>query len=172
MDWYVVDKDYCNYLYGIDKKVGFVDYGDRLKLHIGIVLEVNGYQYYIPISSPKAKHYKMSNSIDFQKIEDPITNELYAVININNMIPVPRHLVTKLKYDKIQNYRIFSSDKERTDYIYLLQKEKVILDTLNETIIGKAERLYQSYIKNPNSRVSRRCCDFIALNRAAGMYTK
>lgn len=66
MDWYVVDKDYIRYLIKFDSCVGYVEYGDKLKLHVGVVLTVNSYHYYVPISSAKPKHQRMSNS---RKIE-------------------------------------------------------------------------------------------------------
>ena len=64
MNWYVVDKNYVKYLTSIDEKVGYVEYGDRMKLHVGIILDVNSIKYYVPISSPKRKHFRMSNSVD------------------------------------------------------------------------------------------------------------
>ncbi len=36
MDWYVIDKKYINYLTQFDSHVGYVEYGERLKLHVGI----------------------------------------------------------------------------------------------------------------------------------------
>ena len=40
----------------------------------------------IPLSSPKKKHDKMCNSLDFQKIE--VDGKLLGVLNYNLMIPV------------------------------------------------------------------------------------
>ena len=34
MDWFVVDKKYINYLTQFDSRVGYVEYGERLKLHL------------------------------------------------------------------------------------------------------------------------------------------
>ena len=59
MDWYVVDKEYINYLKQFDSKVGYVEYGSKLKLHLGIVMKVQSLDYYVPISSPKSKHENM-----------------------------------------------------------------------------------------------------------------
>ena len=89
MDWFVVDKKYINYLTQFDSRVGYVEYGERLKLHVGILLTIGDFHYYVPISSAKPKHQKMSNSLDFHKLQDESTGYLYAVLNINNMIPVP-----------------------------------------------------------------------------------
>ena len=38
MDWFVVDKEYISYLLKYDSHVGYVEYGDKLKLHVGILL--------------------------------------------------------------------------------------------------------------------------------------
>ena len=119
MDWFVVDKNYISYLLQFDKNVGFVDYGEKLKMHLGILLSFNSFDYYVPISSAKPKHQKMSNSLDFHKIQDLESGYLYAVININNMIPVPASCVRQLKYNNISEFRSFVSEKEKTDYIYV-----------------------------------------------------
>ena len=81
MDWYVIDKRYINYLRIYDKQVSYVEYGERLKLHIGIVLSVHEFHYYVPVSSAKPKHHHMSNSLDFHKLIDDKTGDTYAVIN-------------------------------------------------------------------------------------------
>ena len=41
MDWYVIDKNYIKYLTQFDSRVGYVEYGNRLKLHVGILLTIN-----------------------------------------------------------------------------------------------------------------------------------
>ena len=110
MNWYVIDKDYITYLLQFDSRVGYVEYGDRLKLHVGVVLAVGEFLYYVPVSSPKEKHRIMSNSLDFYKLQDPVTGYLYAVLNLNNMIPVPNHCLTQIKYDKLGDFRYFKDE--------------------------------------------------------------
>lgn len=66
-------------------------------------MTVDVFHYYVPISSAKPKHQRMSNSIDFHKLMDRESGYLYAILNINNMIPVPDFCVTQLKYDEIEN---------------------------------------------------------------------
>jgi len=46
------------------------------------------------------------------------------------MIPVPDNCLTQLKYNQIEIFRSFSNEKEKTDYIYLLQKEKFLIDNV------------------------------------------
>lgn len=172
MDWYVIDKNYVAYLRGFDDKIGQVEYGDRLKLHIGIIVEIDEFKYYVPVSSPKPKHERMGNGLDFQKIVDPDSGRLYAVININNMIPVPDKYITQLKYNEIDKHRVFENEKEKVDYIYLLQTEKTIIDDLNEVLKDKAKKLYSKFTTNPESSLAKRCCDFTLLQEKSLKYNK
>lgn len=89
MDWYVVNRKYINHLTQFDSRVGYVESGERLKLHVGILLTIGTFHYYVPVSSAKPKHKKMSNNLDFHKLQDESSGYLYTVLNINNMIPVP-----------------------------------------------------------------------------------
>ena len=170
MDWYVVDKSYINYLTQFDSRVGYVEYGERLKLHIGIILKIDEVQYYVPISSAKSKHKKMSNSVDFHKIQDEETGYIYAVININNMIPVPKSCITQVKYNNIDEFRIFENEKEKTDYIYLLQKEKYLIDKIEGVLQNKAKKLYQKCMIKPESSLAARCCNFRLLEEKCKLY--
>ena len=58
MNWYIVDKKYINYLTQFDSHVGYVEYGERLKLHVGTLLTIWNFHYYVPISSAKPKHQR------------------------------------------------------------------------------------------------------------------
>lgn len=49
MNWYIVDKKYINYLTQFDSHVGYVEYGERLKLHVGTLLTIGKFSYYVPI---------------------------------------------------------------------------------------------------------------------------
>lgn len=71
-----------------------MEYGERLKLHVGILLSIGEFNYYVPISSAKPKHKGMSNSLDFHKFQDESNGYLYAVLNIKNMILVPDYCIT------------------------------------------------------------------------------
>ena len=51
---------------------------------VGVLFKIDSKEYFAPLSSPKPKHLKMKNYVDFFKID----NGLLGVINFNNMIPV------------------------------------------------------------------------------------
>lgn len=170
MNWYVVDKDYVNYLIQFDSKVGYVEYGERMKLHIGIILIIEDFNYYVPVSSVKDKHKKMSNSLDFYKLRDRASGYVYAVINLNNMIPVPDTCIIQLKYDRIENFRSFSDNTEKNEYIYLLQKEKSLIDDVQDILQNKAMKLYKKCVDEPNSILATRCYDFKMLEEKCSLY--
>ena len=70
LKWYVVDKEYVSYLKEFDNKVENIDYSNRFKPYLGIIITINEINYYVPISSVKEKHYKMNEDIDFIKISE------------------------------------------------------------------------------------------------------
>ncbi|MDE5719073.1 MAG: type III toxin-antitoxin system ToxN/AbiQ family toxin [Lachnospiraceae bacterium] len=64
--------------------------GSSGRKYIGIVFEINKLSYFAPMFSFRSKHKKMKEGVDFVKIQD------YAVININNMISVPKGQLIEL----------------------------------------------------------------------------
>ena len=114
----------------------------------------------------------MSNSLDFHKLQDINSNNLYAVVNINNMIPVPDKCATKLMYNEITKFREFKDDKDRVNYIYFLQREMAIINNIQSTLQNKTSRLYQKCIDSPVSSLASRCCNFVLLEKKCLEYIK
>ena len=135
MDWYVVDKKYINYLTQFDSRVGYVEYGEHLKL------------------------------------QDESTGYLYAVLNINNMIPVPDNCLTQLKYNQVESFRSFSNEKKITDYVYFLEKEKALIDNVRDTLQNKVLKLYQKCIAKPDFSLAATCWNFKALEEKYSSYS-
>lgn len=103
LQWYIINKDYINYLKKYDSKVQNIDYYNTSKPYIGIIFCINEFNYYVPVSSVKQKHYLMSEYIDFMKVTD--NNQILSVINLNNMIPIPINELTLLNYDEISQFK-------------------------------------------------------------------
>lgn len=161
LKWYVINKEYVNYLKCFDDKVENIDYNLNIKPYIGILLSLNKFNYYVPISSVKEKHYKMKDKIDFVKLIHK--NKILGVLNLNNMIPVLEKDITYLRYEEIGQYRTFKNEKEKELYIALLSLELSIMNKKIEKIKGNAYKLYYEKVNNPMSKVSMRCCDFKVL---------
>lgn len=149
-----VDYKYCDYLREYDERVPYNRGIKYLRPFIGILFEVDGIEYFAPLSSPKEKHKKLKNTMDLVKID----NGRYGVINFNNMIPV-----TNKNYIEFDLYSK-PGTKQEFDRQNLLKTQLKWLNDNKKSVIGKAVRLYDMYKKNrlPN-RIKNRCCNFVLL---------
>ena len=87
------------------------------------------------------------------------------------MIPVPDNCLTQLKYNQVESFRSFSNEKKITDYVYLLQKEKALIDNVQDTLQNKALKLYQKCIAKPDSSLAARCWNFKTLEEKYSSYS-
>ena len=170
LKWFLVDNKYVNYLKEFDDKVENINYSNRLKPYIGILLKINELDYYVPISSVKNKHYKMKDGIDFMKITQG--TRILGVLNLNNMIPINSKNVNLLNYSEIDKYRIFNSDHEKSLYISFLNLELKLINQNIDKIKYNATKLYNEKIKNPSSKISKRCCEFKLLEEKCIDYNR
>lgn len=170
LKWYIVDKEYVNYLRKYDDKVENINYNLKLKPYIGILININEFNYYVPISSPKEKHYKIKEDIDFFKIMQ--NDKIIGVLNINNMIPILDDSVKILKYAEIEKYRNFKSNREKDLYISFLSFELDLINKKIDKIKRNALKLYNEKINNSMSNISKRCCNFVLLEEKSRLYKK
>ena len=125
--------------------------------YIGVVLQINGFDYFAPLSSFKDKHKLMKEGLDFIKIKD------YAVINLNNMFPVP---LREAKYVDIRSER-------DPHYRALLLAEYRYIKSIQEKIWKNAQNVYKIKIKDgEGSSLAKRCNDFLLLENACAEYKK
>lgn len=154
---YEVDSAYVNYL---------IPYAPHLfhnskkgqankRKYIGIVLQVNDTDYFAPLSSFKPKHTTMKDGLDFIKIKN------YAVINLNNMFPVPVGEYTYVDIGGIKD----------PAYRSLLLAEYRFIKSIQEKIRKNATTLYNHKITNGDkTRLSKRCNDFLLLESMCKKY--
>lgn len=111
MRLYTINEDYINYLKTFSENVRYNK--NESRPYVGIVLKINEHNYFAPLGSPKPKHIKMKESLDFIKID----NGLLGVINLNNMVPVPLEEIKKLDFSKFdKNYQELLKDQSRWIY--------------------------------------------------------
>lgn len=171
LSWYVADKDYIKYLKKFDSLVPNIDYGPgKIKPYIGVVLNINDMNYYVPITSEKAKHYSMHETLDLVIIKDTKTNRIFGVMNLNNMLPIPDQYIKRLDYRNISEFRNFNTIAEERSFIAYMSKELSIINKRQFTIHNKATLLYNKKINFPESRLSKRCCDFQLLEEKSLIY--
>ena len=170
LKWYIVDNEYVSFLKEFDNKVENIDYSNRFKPYLGIIITINEINYYVPISSVKEKHYKMNEDIDFIKISE--NDRILGVLNLNNMIPIDNDSVKNLKYSEIEKYRNFKTNKEKSLYISLLNMELELINSRIEKIKANAFKLYNEKTNRTNSKISKRCCDFKVLEEKCRKYKR
>lgn len=152
LSFYRVKEDYCNFLRIHDPCVPYTMEEKASRPFVGIVIHVNHYEYYAPLSSPKSKHLKMKNQVDFLKINGGV----WGAINFNNMIPVHNHLLTRVEINIIP-----TDSKNEIDYKNLLKNQLSWCNSNRERIVQQAEKLYR-IITDGTAReeLKRRCCHF------------
>ncbi|OGO89583.1 MAG: hypothetical protein A2Y24_00115 [Clostridiales bacterium GWE2_32_10] len=158
LNFYVITDEYVKYLHNFDNTV--VENKDPInryfdRKYIGVVFELNEFKYFAPLSSFKNKHRKMKEAIDFIKIGT------MAVINLNNMIPVPEGEITYCNIEKQDDMR----------YRQLLRNEYDICKHKENHIIKNAKSLYNK-VTNYNSFIAERCCDFKLLEDKCREWSK
>ena len=135
----------------------------ELRHFIGVLFEIETCKYFAPLSSPKPKHKKMKNTVDFFKIKD---GELGAV-NFNNMIPV-----------KEGNYALIDLNKDtltvqEAKYQKMLKEQLSWLNANYNQVKTKSHKLYNLYNKGHlKESIKNRCCNFKLLELKCLEYDK
>lgn len=124
------------------------------RIYIGIVLQIHDMEYFAPLSSYKDKHRRMSEGLDFIKIRD------YAVINLNNMFPIPQNC-----------YQYVDIAQERNpQYRALLLAEYRRIKAMQDRIRKNALQLYRLQVRGDQSALTRRCNDYRLLEELCKEY--
>ena len=132
---YEIKSEYIKYLSNYQKHIFLQTESKNKRKYIGIVFEIGHIKYFAPLSSYKDKHKKMKEGVDFIKIKD------YAVINLNNMIPVPNSQIIDIDINKEKN----------PSYKYLLQAESREINNQRNKIRKNAEIVYSHKKHNGDS---------------------
>lgn len=167
LNLYTIDMKYIRNLSKIDDNVLSISpqLNKSTRPFIGIIIICNAKQYCIPLSSPKPKHEKMKNDVDFSKIYDP-HNNLIGVLNFNNMIPIHPNVITLL------DIKIHKNDNPSTIHYKKLAMNQITFCRQNQaSIVTKANKLYKMIAdKKANHILRMRCCNFSALEQVLAKY--
>ena len=123
--------------------------------YLGVVLTVNEFNYYIPMSSPKKSDYlDLGNKIIRSDTKTIIRihegGRLYGTLRISNMIPVP---ITEL-----EPY-IISSEKD-LKYKEVVLGELRYINNNSDKIVKYAKTVYKQKIKNIDIGYIKNTVDF------------
>lgn len=145
LNLYSISDKYIKYLRKYEEKIydNKEDTRSKTRKYLGVVLTINDYNYYIPMSSPKKSDY-----IDYKnkvirndtktiiRIHDK--SRLYGTLRISNMIPVP---ITEL-----EPYSI--ADEKDLKYRDVIIGELRYINKNTEKIIKNAQIVYNQKCKN------------------------
>lgn len=154
-----VTEEYVEYLRTFDDQVHKHDDKKNTTPYLGIVLNINGFDYYAPMTSPKAKHKHMNDSYDFIKIK----NGSYGAINLNNMIPILKGELIEFDISTLTDE--FKKNIFQNQAGFIRRNSKYIQDT--------AEILYNMIINdkiNKEEKLVARCCNFKLLEEKSQLY--
>lgn len=159
--FYDVDVDYVKYLKKseMDKR-GFtrvpdIEYQNEKKMVCGVVLEINGFKYYVPVSSYKTKQ---DNNI-LIRLDDDKFNQVKGSLRFNYMFPVD---------DKYISQRDFS--KEKPGRAEFLRRQWVFCNSIADDIREIAVSTYNSVIEGKDKGLVNASCAFKILEEAATNY--
>lgn len=152
--FYDVDKNYVEYLQTIDRQIPNISYSSNNKFVCGVVLNINGFNYYAPVSHNTEK-YRTSFLI-FNK-----HNKIISSIRFCFMFPAPFNVLTE------KNFRIISSSDNKYTDLLAIEYEYCILN--ENKILNKAKSVYDIGC-NKNHKFNYTCCDFKLLENKMDGY--
>ena len=155
MKFYTVSNDYITYLKICDSKVP--DNYDQARPFIGIVININDFDYIAPLSSPKPHLEKINNSKPscFKLFNRTNDKEFLGVINLNYMIPYYEGEINLLDIDSITDEKYKGLIYKQFEYIKLNKEE----------IKKRANTLYDLVTVKQHNHFCSISCDFKKLEK-------
>ena len=153
LNLYSISNKYIKYLRKYENRVYDNKEEDKIngRKYLGVVLTVNEYNYYIPMSSPKKSDYVDINKKIIRKDTKTIIrihngDRLYGTLRISNMIPVP---ITELEPYVLKNEKdIKYKDLILGELRYINKNSKKIIKYAKAVYTQKIKDLDVDYIKN------------------------
>lgn len=167
-----INQDYLRYLHEECPEVYYKPISYDNKPYLGILINKEGQEYVIPISSAKKKHESWKN-IDSDRfliyenygrmpdspeavckiLPDGTIEHLLSVIDLKKMIPVKDGL-----YTRVNLIHTATDSKEVRNYKNLMNKEFAFCLKLLPLMIKKATKIYEKQMST--GKVVKYCCDF------------
>lgn len=161
MDFYRINEEYNKFLQRYEKekrgvtKVPNIRYTDRNKFSFGAVMQVNGMNYYVSVSSFDKKQ---EANILIRVPGDE--KEVKGSLRFNYMVPVPDECIEKLVI----------KDVEDEKYRLLLNKEYQFCMNNAERIQKKANKIYEMVTTNRKQILTDNSCAFHILEDGCREY--
>lgn len=159
MELYKVDIEYYNYLHYYEPKIPYLEDEKENRPFVGVILNVNGKNFFAPLTSPKKKHLIMKDMQDFLKID----GGNLGGINLNNMMPIPKCYLEKINLSTLKDEK----------YKIMLKKQIRWINQNNLRIHNRARNLYYLILNgHTTEQLQKRCCNFKLLERRCDDFMK
>lgn len=154
---YKIDIEYIKYLYSFDNRIQYnpkqSDQYTEKRPYLGVVLQVNEFNYFVPLEHPRISHQKMKNNFYIYKIH----NGRYGILGFNNMIPVQEKSLID-----------FDINKEKSGYKQILISQYHFCNKHIQEIQERAKITYDRSQKNDFFK--KVCCNFKILEEKCKEY--
>ncbi len=151
---YRIEEKYVRYLHSRDAKVQYNK--DAKRPYVGVVFDFAGFQYFVPMESPKPNHDNIKSGKHIMRL----AGGEYGLLGFNNMIPVPR--IALIEYDIRTEMDV--------QYRALMMRQAAIINRKKADILDHAQRTYFDVVSGKNKFLIANSCDFKALERACRTY--
>ena len=162
--FYYITEDYIDFLKKYETaKRGFTcvpnaQYWNTNKFTFGAVLEVNGEQYFVPVSSYDKKQQDVILMTD--KNPKNKSNKILGSLRLAYMIPVPKSCIIKVDINKMP-----------TEYSRVhVSKELAFCRRNRDKIQKQAQKTYDRVVSKQFPELTRNSCDFKLLEQAYIIY--
>ena len=166
--FYIVSDEYVDYLLKIESHVMQNKPQERTyhRKYVGILTEINGFKYFVPMSSPKGKDYEngkiKKNNLTTIYLRNK--EKLYGTLRFNSMIPVPEY--------ELSLYKI--NDEGDFSYKLLMLAEYNFCKENRDKIEKTAKNLYEKKCNSSEEEfpVGKIVIDFKKVEEACRNYKK
>lgn len=161
MDFYRINEEYIKFLQRYEKekrgitKVPNIRYAVRNKFAFGAVMQINGMNYYVPVS-----HFDKKQEANILIRVTGDNKEVKGSLRFNYMIPVPDECIEKLVIKDIEDEK----------YRQLLNKEYRFCVDNAEKIQKKAYKIYDMVTTNRKQILTDNSCTFHILEAGCKEY--
>lgn len=155
---YSVKDKYINHLYKDEpnNKVMFNKPEKHPRPYVGVVLNINEYNYFVPMSSAKEDRGRNLNRRVNTTIKDG--DVILANLKFNNMIPVPKSQLSELD---IKEMLI-----KEPQYGRLLEKERQFIKENVDDVQKKAQSVYTKVVDKKLPFFKNLCIDFKEMEKS------
>lgn len=151
---YRIQNKYVSFLHSRDIRVQLNK--NQRRPYVGVVLLVGGFQYFVPMESPKPNHANIKSGKHLMKLD----GGRLGLLGFNNMIPVRENALILVDIDT----------EPDTKYAELLRRQIAFINENRASVMDHASRTYYDVVNHQNGFLESISCDFKKLERACSQY--